>query len=63
MKTTESQIPAEAIEAYNQYIHGEIDRRAFFDRVNKVAVSTVAATAMVDALMPNYAAAQQVVAH
>jgi carboxymethylenebutenolidase len=60
MKTTESQIPAEAIEAYNQYIHGEIDRRAFFDRVNKVAVSTVAATAMVDALMPNYAAAQQV---
>jgi carboxymethylenebutenolidase len=60
MKTTEPQIPAEAIEAYNLYIHGEIDRRAFFDRVNKVAVSTVAATAMADALMPNYAAAQQV---
>ena len=60
MKTTEPQIPAEAIEAYNLYIHGEIDRRAFFDRVNKVAVSAVAATAMVDALMPNYAAAQQV---
>ena len=60
MKTTEPQIPAEAIEAYNLYIHGEIDRRSFFDRVNKVAVSAVAATAMVDALMPNYAAAQQV---
>jgi carboxymethylenebutenolidase len=60
MKTTEPQIPAEAIEAYNLYIHGEIDRRAFFDRVNKVAVSAVAATAMVDALLPNYAAAQQV---
>jgi carboxymethylenebutenolidase len=60
MKTTEQQIPAEAIEAYNLYIHGEIDRRSFFERVNKVAVSTVAATAMVDALMPNYAAAQQV---
>jgi hypothetical protein len=49
MKTTEPQIPAEAIEAYNLYIHGEIDRRSFFDRVNKVAVSAVAATAMVDA--------------
>ena len=39
MKTTEPQIPAEAIEAYNLYIHGEIDRRAFMDRVKKVAVS------------------------
>lgn len=55
-----SKIPAEAIEAYTQYIHGDIDRRAFMDRVKKVAVTTVAATAMVDALMPNYAAAQQV---
>jgi carboxymethylenebutenolidase len=60
MDHTQQQIPPEAIEAYNLYIHGEIDRRAFFDRVKKVAVSTVAATAMVDALMPNYAAAQQV---
>src|SRR5687768_332799 len=53
-------LPAEAIEAYNLYIHGHIDRRAFMGRVNKVAASTVAAAAMVDALMPNYAAAQQV---
>ena len=52
--------PAEAVEAYNLYIHGEIDRRAFIDRVKKVAVTSVAAGAMVDALMPNYAAAQQV---
>jgi carboxymethylenebutenolidase len=60
MDTTRPQMPAEAIEAYNLYIHGEIDRRAFFDRLNKVAASTVAAAAMADALMPNYAAAQQV---
>jgi carboxymethylenebutenolidase len=53
-------LPAEAIEAYNLYIHGEIDRRGFIDRVKKVAVTSVAAAAMVDALMPNYAAAQQV---
>ena len=36
------QLPPEAIEAYNLYIHGGIDRRAFFDRVKKVAVSTAA---------------------
>ena len=57
---TKLELPPEAIQAYNQYIHGEIDRRAFMNRVNKVAVSTVAAAAIVDALMPNYAAAQQV---
>jgi carboxymethylenebutenolidase len=53
-------VPPEAIEAYNLFIHGEIDRRSFMDRVKKVAVSTVAAGAIVDQLMPNYAAAQQV---
>jgi carboxymethylenebutenolidase len=60
MEQTKLQIPAEAVEAYTQFIHGEIDRRAFMSRVNKVAVSTVAAAAIVDQLMPNYAAAQQV---
>jgi carboxymethylenebutenolidase len=60
MEQTKIQVPAEAIEAYNEFIHGEIDRRAFMSRVNKVAVSTVAAAAIVDQLMPNYAAAQQV---
>src|SRR4029434_1369328 len=60
MEQTKLQIPAEAVEAYTQYIHGEIDRRHFISCVNKVAVSTVAAAAIVDQLMPNYAAAQQV---
>jgi carboxymethylenebutenolidase len=54
------QLPPEAVEAYNLFIHGAIDRRAFMDRVKKVAVSTAAAATIVDQLMPNYAAAQQV---
>ena len=58
--STKPELPAEAVEAYNLYIHGHIDRRAFMGRVNAVAASAVAATAIVDALMPNYAAAQQV---
>lgn len=60
MKQTPEPLPGEAIEAYTQYIHGEIDRRAFINRVRKVAASSVAAAAIVDQLMPNYAAAQQV---
>jgi carboxymethylenebutenolidase len=60
MEPTRPTVPPEAIEAYNLFIHGEIDRRSFMNRVNKVAVSAVAAAAIVDQLMPNYAAAQQV---
>jgi carboxymethylenebutenolidase len=60
MKQTTPPVPGEAIEAYNLYIHGEIDRRSFMNRVKKVAASSVAAAAIVDQLMPNYAAAQQV---
>src|ERR671919_1722268 len=60
MEPTKQPIPREAIDAYNLYIHGEIDRRTFLDRVKKVAVSSAAAAAIVDQLMPNYAAAQQV---
>jgi carboxymethylenebutenolidase len=60
MESNREALPREAIDAYNLFIHGEIDRRAFMDRVKKVAVSTAAAAAIVDQLMPNYAAAQQV---
>ena len=60
MEPTKTPVPREAIDAYNLYIHGHIDRRSFLDRVKKVAVSSAAAAAIVDQLMPNYAAAQQV---
>ncbi|MBI4888139.1 MAG: dienelactone hydrolase family protein [Acidobacteria bacterium] len=60
MEPTRPDVPREAIDAYNLFIHGHIDRRSFLDRVKKVAVSSAAAAAIVDQLMPNYAAAQQV---
>jgi carboxymethylenebutenolidase len=60
MESTRQSVPREAIDAYNLFIHGNIDRRAFMDRVKRVAVSSAAAAAIVDQLMPNYAAAQQV---
>lgn len=60
MKPERPTVPPEAIEAYNLYIHGKIDRRSFLDRVTKVSASALAASAIVEQLMPNYAAAQQV---
>src|SRR5579862_10032113 len=53
-------IPAEAIELYNQFIHGEIDRRAFLKGTERFAAGGLTAAALVEALMPNYALGQQV---
>jgi carboxymethylenebutenolidase len=54
------ELPFEAIQAYNLYIHGETTRREFMDCVKKFAVTGLTVTAIVEALMPNYAAGQQV---
>jgi carboxymethylenebutenolidase len=60
MSTERRTVPPEAVELYNQFIHGEISRRSFMDGMKKFAVAGVTAGAMAEALMPNYAAAQQV---
>jgi len=59
MEPTKPKLPAEAIELYNDFIHGEISRRAFIDGLQKV-VGGLAVASIVDALMPNYALGQQV---
>lgn len=53
-------VPPEAIELYNQYIHGEISRRAFLNRAKQFAVAGFTASAIVEALMPDYAMGQQI---
>src|SRR3984885_163151 len=53
-------IPAEAVDLYTRYIHGEISRRDFFDKVSRFAVAGLSAAAIVERLMPNYALGQQV---
>jgi len=53
-------VPREAIEIYNKYIHGEISRRAFLSGAKKFAVAGLTASAIVEALMPNYAMGQQI---
>src|ERR1700740_2906005 len=53
-------IPAEAVDLYTRFIHGEISRRDFLNGVERFAVAGLTATAIVEALMPNYALGQQV---
>jgi len=53
-------IPAEAVDLYTRFIHGEIDRREFLRGVERFAVVGLSAAAIVEALMPNYALGQQV---
>ena len=53
-------IPAEAVDLYTQFIHGEIDRRDFLRGVERFAIGGLTATAIVEALMPNYALGQQI---
>ena len=53
-------IPAEAVDLYTQFIHGEIGRRDFLDGVKRFAIGGLTASAIVEALMPNYALGQQV---
>jgi carboxymethylenebutenolidase len=60
MHPEKPKLPNEAIELYNRYIHGEIGRRDFLSGVKRFAVAGLTVGAIVDALMPNYAAAQQV---
>jgi carboxymethylenebutenolidase len=60
MEVQQQEIPREAIQLYDLYIHGEIPRREFMDRLNKFTAAGLALPALVEALMPNYAAGQQV---
>ena len=50
----------ELLNLYDEYVHGQINRRNFLDKATKFAVGGITATALLDSLMPNYAFAQQV---
>jgi carboxymethylenebutenolidase len=55
-----SDFPPEVLKLFDGYVHGGISRREFLDRAAKYAVAGFSATAMLEALRPNYAWAQQV---
>lgn len=48
------------MQAYDEYAHGEISRRSFLNRVAKFAVAGLTAEALLAALSPQFALAEQV---
>lgn len=55
-----SDYPQELLDLFDEYQHGDIDRRAFLDRAAKFAVGGLTVGFIFESLRPNYAWAQQV---
>lgn len=59
-RQTISDFPAELLQLFDKYVHGQIDRRDFLSGASRFAVGGITATALLESLAPNYALAQQV---
>jgi carboxymethylenebutenolidase len=60
MANEKKKVPAEAVELYTRFIHGEITRRAFISGVSRYATAGLSTAAIIGSLMPDYARAQQI---
>jgi carboxymethylenebutenolidase len=60
MKQTTHKIPQQAFDWYDEYAHGDIDRRTFLERLATLAGAGVTLGMLSTALIPNYALAEQV---
>jgi len=59
-KLTPDQIPQEAFDWYDEYAHGDIDRRTFLNRLGALGVAGLSLGVLTSVLTPNYALAEQV---
>jgi carboxymethylenebutenolidase len=50
----------EILKLFDQYVHGSLDRRGFLTRAARYVAAGITATAVLDALSPRFAEAQQV---
>jgi carboxymethylenebutenolidase len=57
---TQILIPQQAFDWYDEYAHGGIDRRTFLERLSSLVVTGLTAGIITNALLPNYAMAEQV---
>jgi carboxymethylenebutenolidase len=55
-----SDFPPEVLKLFDGFVHGRITRRDFLDRAAAYAVASFSAAAMLEALTPNFAWAEQV---
>jgi carboxymethylenebutenolidase len=58
--TSKKKVPAEAVELYTRFIHGEVSRRGFLSGLQRFTVGGLTTAALAEALMPNYALGQQI---
>lgn len=58
--TRPHEIPAEAWPLFDRYVHGDLSRRGFLDQAARFAGGPAGAAALLAALSPSFAAAQQV---
>lgn len=56
-RKTKPPIPQEVFDLYDDYAHGGMDRRSFFDRLSAFAVGGVSTAALAAAVLPDYSAA------
>ena len=59
-KLTHIEIPQQAFDWYDEYAHGDIDRRTFMARLATLAGAGISVGMLSSALIPNYALAEQV---
>ena len=59
-KQTTIKIPQQAFDWYDDYAHGGMDRRTFLARLGTLAVAGLTINVISEALLPNYALAEQV---
>ncbi len=59
-RRTASDFDQELLNLFDEYVHGDIDRRGFLDRAARFAVGGMTAAMLLDALNPRFVEAQQV---
>ena len=59
-RQTAADFEPEVLKLFDQYVHGGLSRRGFLDGASRYAVGGVTALGLLEALAPNFAAAQQV---
>ena len=59
-RNTSRDYSPDVLEAFDAFVHGRIERRAFLKRVMAVTASVTAANAVIESLLPNYVQAMDV---
>ena len=59
-RRTAADYDPELLQLFDGYVHGQMDRRTFFNKAAKFAVGGITTAALVESLLPNYAWASQV---